>query len=62
MKRYLIAFAVSLGGCTMYQNPDMNNHLNVDGTELSDKFYNLPKKPSATIDDGGNYDVTDFDN
>lgn len=61
MKLIVVVFtSVILFGCTWYGGPDIPVMENSDGTAMSG-YYQGPHLPAGTVDDGGNYDVTNFD-
>ncbi|AJC48190.1 hypothetical protein IB642_05870 [Allofrancisella guangzhouensis] len=61
MRVILLFMFALLSGCAWYQGPEPMANTDAGGDALSN-FYSGPTLPSGTADDGGNYDVTSFDN
>ena len=57
----ILLTVVMLSACAWYQGPEPMPKVNASGDALSE-FYSGPTLPDGTIDDGGDYEVTSFDN
>ena len=57
----ILLSVVMLSACSWYQGPDAMPKEDASGNALSE-FYSGPTLPDGTADNGGDYEVTSFDN